>query len=259
MKKALITGITGQDGSYLAELLLSKGYEVHGVIRRASTFNTGRIDHIFKDIHEKDVKMFLHYGDLADSSNISRIIDKVEPDEIYNLGAQSHVRVSFDMPEYTGDVAGLGTLRILDAIKEIGIKTRFYQASCARFLKKSVYEKIDGFDESVTAGEDYDFQNKLNRGGYKTGFIDAEALHLGEPTDFWKHMMKYYEYGKDFVNYKKNNSDESKKQLSFFRGVYFKKWKKFLLNPVMAVIFLFYNCFKFGFGGVGYLKIKVKK
>lgn len=130
--------------------------------------------------------------------------------------------------------------------------------SSARFLKKSVYEKIGGFDENVTAGEDYDFQNKLNRGGYKTGFIDAEALHLGEPTDFWKHMMKYYEYGKDFVNYKKNNSDESKKQLSFFRGVYFKNWKKFLLNPVMAVVFLFYNCFKFGFGGIGYLLSKIK-
>lgn len=136
MKKALITGITGQDGSYLAELLLSKGYEVHGIIRRASTFNTGRIDHIFKDSHEKGVKLFLHYGDLSDSSNISRIIDKIEPDEIYNLGAQSHVRVSFDMPEYTGDVAGLGTLRILDAIKETGIKTRFYQASSSEMFGK---------------------------------------------------------------------------------------------------------------------------
>jgi glycosyltransferase involved in cell wall biosynthesis len=125
--------------------------------------------------------------------------------------------------------------------------------SSARFLKRDVYEKIGGFNEKITAGEDYDFQNKLNRGGYRTGFIDAEALHLGEPTNFWKHMMKYYEYGKDFVNYKRDNKDESKKQLSFFRGVYFKNWRKFLFNPLMSVTFLFYNCFKFGFGGSGYL------
>lgn len=134
MKKALITGITGQDGSYLAELLLEKGYEVHGIIRRASTFNTERIDHLLKDAHVPDAKMFLHYGDLADSSNISRIIEKVRPDEIYHLGAQSHVRVSFDMPEYTGDVVGLGTVRILDAIKESGIKTKFYQASSSEMF-----------------------------------------------------------------------------------------------------------------------------
>src|SRR5665648_673955 len=112
MKKALITGITGQDGSYLAELLLSEGYEVHGIVRRSSTFNTSRIDHIFQDAHEKDVKLFLHFGDLSDSSNLSRLIESIKPDEIYNLGAQSHVRVSFDMPEYTADVVGLGALRI---------------------------------------------------------------------------------------------------------------------------------------------------
>lgn len=134
MKKALITGITGQDGSYLTELLLEKGYEVHGIIRRASTFNTSRIDHLFQDPHINGVKFFLHYGDLADSSNISRIIEKVQPDEIYHLGAQSHVRVSFDMPEYTGDVVGLGTVRILDAIKESGIKTKFYQASSSEMF-----------------------------------------------------------------------------------------------------------------------------
>lgn len=134
MKKALITGITGQDGSYLAELLLDKGYEVHGIIRRASTFNTSRIDHLFQDPHINGVRFFLHYGDLADSSNISRIIEKVQPDEIYHLGAQSHVRVSFDMPEYTGDVVGLGTVRILDAIKESGIKTKFYQASSSEMF-----------------------------------------------------------------------------------------------------------------------------
>lgn len=136
MKKALITGITGQDGSYLAELLLEKGYEVHGLIRRSSSFNTGRIDHIYKDPHIHGVKLFLHFGDLSDASNISRLLEKIEPDEIYHLGAQSHVRVSFDMPEYTGDVSGLGTLRILDAIREAGIKTKFYQASSSEMFGK---------------------------------------------------------------------------------------------------------------------------
>jgi GDPmannose 4,6-dehydratase len=134
MKKALITGITGQDGSYLAEFLLEKGYEVHGIIRRTSTFNTGRIDHIYQDSHLNDDKLFLHYGDLSDSSNLSRLIEKIQPDEIYNLAAQSHVRVSFDMPEYTSDVAGLGVLRLLDAIKESGVKTKFYQASSSEMF-----------------------------------------------------------------------------------------------------------------------------
>ena len=138
MKKALITGITGQDGSYLAELLLEKGYEVHGIIRRSSSFNTERIDHLYKDPHINDVKMFLHYGDLSDSSNLSRLLEKIQPDEIYNLAAQSHVRVSFDMPEYTADVVGLGTIRILDAIKEIQIKTKFYQASTSELYGKVV-------------------------------------------------------------------------------------------------------------------------
>jgi len=128
-KKAFITGITGQDGSYLAELLLSKGYEVHGIIRRASTFNTGRIDHIYKDPHKKGVKLLLHYGDLSDSSELTNIIYNIKPDEIYHLGAQSHVRVSFDMPEYTGDITGLGTIRILEAIRRSGVKCKFYQAS----------------------------------------------------------------------------------------------------------------------------------
>ncbi len=136
MKKALITGITGQDGSYLAEFLLEKGYEVHGIIRRASTFNTERIDHIYQDPHEKDVRLFLHYGDMVDSSNISRLIEKINPDEIYNLAAQSHVAVSFEMPEYTADVDGLGTLRLLDAIKDSRIKTRFYQASTSELYGK---------------------------------------------------------------------------------------------------------------------------
>lgn len=138
MKKALITGITGQDGSYLAELLLEKGYEVHGIIRRSSSFNTERIEHLYSDPHINDVRMFLHYGDLSDSSNLSRLLEKIQPDEIYNLAAQSHVRVSFDMPEYTADVVGLGTIRILDAIKETHIKTKFYQASTSELYGKVV-------------------------------------------------------------------------------------------------------------------------
>jgi len=128
-KKALITGITGQDGSYLAELLLSKGYEVHGIIRRASTFNTGRLDPIYEDPQSSKSRLRLHYGDLADGSNLARLIGKIQPDEIYNLAAQSHVRVSFDSPEYTADVTATGTVRLLEAIRETGIKTRFYQAS----------------------------------------------------------------------------------------------------------------------------------
>jgi GDPmannose 4,6-dehydratase len=128
-KKAFITGITGQDGSYLAELLLSKGYEVHGLIRRASTFNTSRLDPIYTDPHLKQSRMFLHYGDLADASTLSRLLARIAPDEIYNLAAQSHVRVSFDCPEYTADITGTGTIRLLEAIREVGIKPRFYQAS----------------------------------------------------------------------------------------------------------------------------------
>lgn len=136
MKKALITGITGQDGSYLADLLLAKGYEVHGIIRRASTFNTSRIDHLYQDPHVNDVRLFLHYGDLADSVNLVKLIYNLKPDEIYHLGAQSHVRVSFDIPEYTGDVTGLGTIRILEAMREAGVKSRFYQASSSEMFGK---------------------------------------------------------------------------------------------------------------------------
>lgn len=138
VKKALITGVTGQDGSYLAELLLEKGYEVHGIKRRASSFNTQRIDHIYQDIHEERPKLKLHYGDLADSSNLTRIMSEVEPDEVYNLGAQSHVAVSFEAPEYTADVDGIGTLRLLEAIRFLGLekKTRFYQASTSELYGK---------------------------------------------------------------------------------------------------------------------------
>jgi GDPmannose 4,6-dehydratase len=136
VKKALVTGITGQDGSYLAELLLAKGYEVHGIIRRASTFNTERIDHLYQDPHVNGVHFFLHYGDIADSTNLIKLLYRVQPDEIYHLAAQSHVRVSFDIPEYTGDVTGLGTIRILEAIRETGLKTKFYQASSSEMYGK---------------------------------------------------------------------------------------------------------------------------
>jgi len=132
--KALITGITGQDGSYLAELLLSKGYEVHGLIRRSSTFNTDRIEHIYQDPHIPDIKLHLHYGDLSVSGQMADLIYNVQPDEIYNLGAQSHVRVSFDMPEYTGDVTGLGTVRLLEAIRKTDVETKFYQASSSEMF-----------------------------------------------------------------------------------------------------------------------------
>jgi len=136
MKKALITGITGQDGSYLTELLIEKGYEVHGIIRRSSSFNTGRIDHLYRDPHVNNRKMILHYGDLTDSSNLSRLIERIAPDEIYNLAAQSHIKVSFEVPEYTAEVDALGTLRLLDAIREVGIKTKFYQASTSELYGK---------------------------------------------------------------------------------------------------------------------------
>jgi GDPmannose 4,6-dehydratase len=137
-KKALITGITGQDGSYLAELLLAKGYDVWGVIRRSSSFNTSRIDHIYQDPHEKDVRLHLQYGDLNDSSSMNRLLKIVRPDEIYNLGAQSHVKVSFEVPEYTGEVTGLGAVRILEAMRELDLESRFYQASSSELYGKVV-------------------------------------------------------------------------------------------------------------------------
>jgi len=136
MKRALITGITGQDGSYLAELLLEKGYEVHGIIRRASTFNTSRIDHLYADPHVNGVRLFLHYGDLSDSVSLVKLLYQLKPDEIYNLAAQSHVRVSFDIPEYTADITGVGTIRILEAIREAGLRCRFLQASSSEIFGK---------------------------------------------------------------------------------------------------------------------------
>jgi GDPmannose 4,6-dehydratase len=137
-KKALITGITGQDGSYLAEFLIEKGYEVHGMVRRSSSFNTRRIDHIFQDEHEEDVRLHLVHGDLTDASSINQILKTVRPDEIYNLGAQSHVKVSFEIPEYTADVTGLGTVRILEAIRELGLDAKFYQASSSELYGKAL-------------------------------------------------------------------------------------------------------------------------
>jgi GDPmannose 4,6-dehydratase len=136
MKKALITGITGQDGSYLADLLLSKGYEVHGIIRRASTFNTARIDHLYQDSHVHGIRLFLHFGDLSDSVQLVKLLYELQPDEVYNLAAQSHVRVSFDIPEYTADITGVGTIRILEAIRESGVGPRFYQASSSEMYGK---------------------------------------------------------------------------------------------------------------------------
>ena len=138
MKRALVTGITGQDGSYLAELLLSKGYEVHGVVRRSSSFNTERIDHVYRDPHESDVKLLLHYGDLNDASSLHAIVGEVQPDEVYNLGAQSHVRVSFDIPEYTAEVTGLGSTRLLEAVRKLGVRCRYYQASSSELYGKVV-------------------------------------------------------------------------------------------------------------------------
>ncbi|MEM7244988.1 MAG: GDP-mannose 4,6-dehydratase [Acidobacteriota bacterium] len=137
-RRALITGITGQDGSYLAELLLSKGYEVHGIIRRSSSFNTGRIDHLYQDPHEDDIRLRLHHGDLSDSSSLRRILSETQPDEVYNLGAQSHVRESFDLPEFTAEVTGLGSVRLLEAIRDSGLDVRFYQASSSELYGKVV-------------------------------------------------------------------------------------------------------------------------
>lgn len=136
-KKALITGITGQDGSYLVELLIEKGYEVHGIIRRSSSFNTGRIDHLYNNSEIHGKKMFLHYGDVTDTSNLNRLLEKIAPEEIYNLAAQSHVKVSFEIPEYTAEVDAMGTLRFLDAIRETGVRTRFYQASTSELFGKA--------------------------------------------------------------------------------------------------------------------------
>ena len=232
-KVALITGITGQDGSYLAELLLEKGYEVHGIIRRASTFNTKRIDHLYQDPHEEDVRLFLHYGDITDSSNLNRLIEKIQPNEIYNLAAQSHVGVSFDSPEYTAEATGVSTLRILDAIRETGVKTKFYQASTSElfgglpgtapqnektpFYPKSPYgvAKLYSYWITVNYRESYDifacngilFNHESPRRGetFLTRKVTraAAAIHLGKQDKLylgnldakrdWGHAKDYVE------------------------------------------------------------------
>ena len=152
MKKALITGITGQDGSHLADLLVEKGYEVHGIIRRASSFNTGRIDHLYRDPHDPDARMLLHFGDLTDGSQIARVIRTVRPDEIYNLGAQSHVAVSFHQPEYTGDVDSLGVVRLLEAIRDADIDVRLYQAGTSEMFGElaTPAKRVDGVPPPVS-------------------------------------------------------------------------------------------------------------
>ena len=194
-KRALITGITGQDGSYLAEFLLKKGYEVHGIVRRCSTFNTDRIDHVYKDPHEEDAKMFLHYGDLTDGQNLTNLVLDVEPDEIYNLGAQSHVRVSFDSPAYTVQVTGLGALNVLEAARQLNKKkeTRVYQASSSEmfgdvtetpqteltpFRPQSPYAcaKVYAFHQTVNYRHAYDL--------FATNGIlfNLSLIHISEPT-----------------------------------------------------------------------------
>ncbi len=231
-KVALITGITGQDGSYLAELLLEKGYEVHGIIRRASTFNTKRIDHLYQDPHEGDVRLFLHYGDITDSSNLNRLIEKIRPDEIYNLAAQSHVGVSFNSPEYTAEATGVSTLRILDAIRESGVKTKFYQASTSElfgglpdtapqsektpFYPKSPYgvAKLYSYWITVNYRESYDifacngilFNHESPRRGetFVTRKITraAAAIHLGMQDKLYLGNMdakRDWGHAKDYV------------------------------------------------------------
>src|SRR3972149_2195184 len=187
MKKALITGITGQDGSYLTEFLLSLGYEVHGLIRRSSTFNTGRLEHIYIDPHEPKARLFLHYGDLSDSSQLTNLIYNAQPDDIYHLAAQSHVRVSFDMPEYSGDITGLGTIRILESIRRSGIKCRFYQASSSEMF---VTRKITrGIAMILAEKQKYLFLGNLEPKrdwGFAPEYVEMmwKMLQQDEPRDY---------------------------------------------------------------------------
>ena len=151
-KTALITGITGQDGSYLAEFLLHKGYTIHGLMRRASTFNTQRLDHLYQDPHDPDARLFLHYGDLSDSGQLTNLFYQIQPDEVYHLGAQSQVRVSFDMPDYTGDITGLGTVRLLEAIRKSGVKCRLYQASSSEMFGGAPAPQPSGSVSTIRSG-----------------------------------------------------------------------------------------------------------
>jgi len=241
MKKALITGITGQDGSYLAELLLSKGYEVHGIIRRSSTFNTERLEHIYTDPHEPETHMFLHYGDLSDSSQLTNLIYNIKPDEIYHLGAQSHVRVSFDMPEYSTDITGNATIRILEAIRRSGIKCRYYQASssemfgstkppqnekstfqprspyaCAKLLSYwTAVNYRDGYHMFVSNGILFNHESprrgerfvtrKITRGIANIAAGKQESLYLGNlaPERDWGYAPEYVEAMYKIVQHEK--------------------------------------------------------
>src|SRR5213080_4236140 len=187
MKRALITGITGQDGSYLADLLLEKGYEVHGIIRRASTFNTSRIDHLYADPHVNDVRMFLHYGDLSDSVNLVKLLYKLKPDEIYHLGAQSHVRVSFDIPEYTSDVTGVGTIRILEAIREAGLRSRFLQASSSEiFVSRKISRAVAAIKQGVQKELFLGNLDAKRDWGYAPEYVEGmwRIVQLDEGDDF---------------------------------------------------------------------------
>src|SRR5205814_2132560 len=191
MQRALITGITGQDGSYLADLLLEKGYEVHGIIRRASTFNTSRIDHLYVDPHINGVRLFLHYGDLADSVNLVKLLYDLKPDEIYHLGAQSHVRVSFDIPEYTADVTGVGTIRILEAIRETGIRSRFYQASSSEMFGKAP-EYVEGMWQMLQQDSGDDFVFATNETHTVREFCEVAFGHVDlDWKEFVKHDPRY--------------------------------------------------------------------
>jgi len=184
-KIALISGVTGQDGSYLAELLLEKGYTVHGIVRRSSSFNTGRIDHIYLNNPEyRDKRMFLHYGDLTDSSNLNRLVEKIEPDEIYNLGAQSHVQVSFEVPEYTAEVDAIGTLRFLDAIRETGVKTKFYQASTSELYGNVLTGDLDKRlrrDDLITGSPDIGCEAALPSNRLRSSLTETSPFRPTSP------------------------------------------------------------------------------
>lgn len=228
-----------------------------------------------------------------DSEDSTKEIAKKYTDKVFNQGPERSAQVNFGVDHSSGDyvykvdsdftldreVVTQCVERVQEGFDAVVVhnspdvrvswiaKVRKFEVdmykydithSSARFVKKEVYQNVGGFNEKITAGEDYDFQNKLNRAEFKTGFIDAEALHLGEPKSFWKHMKKYYDYGKNFVNYAQENKKESSKQLGFFRNVYVKNWKKFFRFPFLGVGFIFYNFFKFGFGGWGYLMSKKK-
>lgn len=228
------------------------------------------------------------------STDDTKEIARKYTDKVFNQGPERSAQVNFGVGQATGDyVYKIDSDFVLDAdvvnqcveeaekgfdavvvhnspdvriswiakIRKFEVDMYKYDIthSSARFVKKEIYQKIGGFNSEITAGEDYDFQNKLNRSGFRTGFINAEALHRGEPTSFWRHMKKYYDYGKDFVNYRRENKEESKEQLGFFRTVYIRNWKKFIHQPITGIGFILYSLFKYGFGGAGYLFGRLKQ